>query len=329
MPLPGTLHTLRNGPWSMTVSPTLGAEVSSLTCNGTELLHRGNTFEAPTEPNSWYGHGQTLFPAVGRHKEGRWEYEGQVRPMPLHGLAMTTPFRVLESGADTLVTELALEDLDPAQRASYPFQFRLAVTHRVTAEGMSVTHKITNEGSAGAFPFAIGNHISFAFPLLPSSTTPPPPTWSRGALTTNCPMVEHKLAPGSLLSGEVVPRGEFTSSGGAPLDAPGVLDGVFGAAAGGEEEIPGGVLSMSLSSGGGGTGVTVYHRLSVGGTPTTRNLFFVLWGTPPANTQEAGQGFLCLEPWVGGPDALNTLQCPLLGPGESAEWVFGVALKTA
>ena len=309
------------------MSPALGAEVSSLSYKGTELLHRGNKFEVPLEPSSWYGHGQTLFPAVGRHKDGKWEYEGHVRPMPLHGLAMTTPFRVLESGEDTLVTELALEDLDPGQRTSYPFQFRLTVTHRVTAEGMSVTHKIANVGSEGSFPFAIGNHISFAFPLFPSN--PPTPSWSTGLLSTNCPMVEHKLAPGSLLSGEVVPREEFTSETGAPLDAPGVLDGVFGAAAG---EVPGGVLSMSLSAGGSGgggggveTGVTVYHKLSVGGVPTTRDLFFVLWGTPPANTQEASaQGFLCLEPWVGGPNALNTLQCPLLGPGESAEWVFGV-----
>lgn len=57
---------------------------------------------------------------------------------------------------------------------------------------------------------------------------------------------------------------------------------------------------------------------------------FVLWGQPPAPRESAaagapGGGFICVEPWLTGPDSLNTrLGLLQLLPGEEIEWSFSV-----
>lgn len=57
---------------------------------------------------------------------------------------------------------------------------------------------------------------------------------------------------------------------------------------------------------------------------------FVLWGQPPTPRESAAAGaprggFICVEPWLTGPDSLNTrLGLPQLLPGEEIEWSFSV-----
>lgn len=55
---------------------------------------------------------------------------------------------------------------------------------------------------------------------------------------------------------------------------------------------------------------------------------FVLWGQPPTRgdgTTAAKPGFICVEPWLTGPDSLNTrVGLPQLLPGEEIDWSFSV-----
>ena len=63
-------------------------------------------------------------------------------------------------------------------------------------------------------------------------------------------------------------------------------------------------------------------------------MFFVLWGCAPPDAGAAAVegatsgsgGFLCVEPWLGGPDALNG-RCALLAGGEEMEWGFDVTIE--
>lgn len=93
--------------------------------------------------------------------------------------------------------------------------------------------RYTTENLAGAaapaavrdLPFAIGNHLSLRFPFR----GPAVPGWDTGVLhasTTD----QLRLAPGSLLSGEVVDRAAELGAGraGMRLHADGATDGVFG-----------------------------------------------------------------------------------------------------
>ena len=47
---------------------------------------------------------------------------------------------------------------------------------------------------------------------------------------------------------------------------------------------------------------------------------------PPA--AGASAGFICLEPWLSGPDSLNTRAgCMELSPGEEQQWTFTIDLR--
>jgi galactose mutarotase-like enzyme len=239
--------TWSSGGTACSVCPARGCDLVSLALLASdgaaqELLHRGlalaGSAEAatalvgpPQEASEWIGHGQTLFPAVGRHKGGVYAHPAAAvagatapLPMPLHGFAMHQPFTVVQyptAAAPALTCELlGPEGLTQEQRALYPFAFSLRITHALSREGaLTVSHTVTNRAQQGALPFALGNHISFAVPFFASARL-------SGTVTR-----EHTLAPGSLLSGAVVPRGEFSAPGGCTLDTPGVLDGVCGGGA--------------------------------------------------------------------------------------------------
>lgn len=46
--------------------------------------------------------------------------------------------------------------------------------------------------------------------------------------------------------------------------------------------------------------------------------YFVLWGEPSS-------GFICPEPWFGGPNSLNTLEGVVeLSAGQSFDWQFAL-----
>ena len=347
-----TLVTLTLGQLSASICPGRGADLVSLTLRGVELLHRGTggaplgsaaqaaLLAPPAQEGAWEGHGLTLFPAVGRHAGGAYAHPAtgprEPLPMPLHGLALKQPFAILPpaphaAAQPTLTCQLRDQDLTPQQRASYPFRFSLTITYSLGPQGLTVTHAVTSlEPGPSAreqrrlLPFALGNHLSLCVPDFAA------------ARLAGSPTLEFELAPGSLLSGVAAPRSEFGGEGGCPLSAPGVLDGVFGGppGAGGER-----ALTLILREGGDAAlprAVTVAQRWTPpsGGSPAcdwgalAEHLFFVLWGAPPGALAagEGSAGFLCIEPWLGGPDALNG-RCALLDAGETLLWEFQVSAE--
>lgn len=328
--------TLSAPPYTASVCPARGAELCSLTFHGEELLHRALNFEAPPK-GEWYGHGQLLFPAVGRHRDGSYTWEGQHRPMPLHGLAMGAPFPppcAVVAGATTCslrceASEAALPAA--AAAASFPFPFSLAVTFTLdAARGLAVRHEVTSRREAGNLPFAIGNHISFRFPFAPGGAPLPEQQrlWAAGRLR-GAVAAQLELAPGSLLSGAAAPAPLFSSPGGCPLDAPGATDGVFAVGDGGGVTLDDSRLCVRVAQGlfppsGGGSAGAACDWAKLGRDAA----LVVLWGAPPGapETGVAGTGFLCVEPWLGGPDALNggSGAAAVLQPGETCAWEFTV-----
>ena len=329
--------TLAGGGYRALLAPALGAELGSLRFAGVELLHRGADFApAPPAAAAWYGHAQVLFPSVGRCAGGAWTdaADGVARPMPLHGLAMRAPFELvaLSAGAggaraELELTSAALAAHDAAAAAAFPFDFSLRVTYEVSARGLAAAHAVRATG-ARAVPFAVGSHASFRVPLepgaFPRGAAGAAAGWAAARLR-GTPARELLLAPGSLLSGasRAAPAG-FASAGGAALDAPGVLDGVF---AGGFAR--GGRAALELADGAPrGLRVAVEAELvpPAGGgaacdwAAVDAARLFVLWGAPPA--ADGGGGFLCVEPWLGGPDALNGTACARVAPGEEATWTW-------
>jgi galactose mutarotase-like enzyme len=353
----GDVVTLAAGRYTASVCPSRGAELCSLTYReayregeappspGLELLHRALDFSQPPAPE-WYGHGQLLFPAVGRHRDGRYAWEGETRPMPLHGLAMGARFsapEALVAGAGVcsfrcVATEAALPA--DAAAASYPFPFTLSITFTLSHErGLTVRHELTSRRPAGALPFALGSHLSFKAPLsgagvdlaldVPAEKRleEKRARWVRRCTLRGTVAAQLELAPGSLLSGVAAPAPAFASKEGASLDAPGATDGVFAVGDGGwlaleEAGAPRVRVAQRLlpPAAGGGGAACDWARLA------REAALMVLWGAPPGAPEAGGgdkDGFLCVEPWLGGPDALNGAAAAL-APGETCAWEFHV-----
>lgn len=340
------------------IAPERGAEITSLKYKGLQLVHRALDYTNPPV-DGWYGHGQVLFPAVGRHKDSTYAWQGVQRPIALHGFAKTVAFKVEDTKAedDSASVTCAMESSDTSSFDGYPFAFRLAITFTLSGGVLRVQHRI--KAGSTATPFAIGNHITLKFPFTPTGT------WNAGVLASTVTH-EHELAPGSLLSGVVTPRPEFQSMAGMSIRARNVCDGVFGfdTVTTPSEQLAGLPCSLMIIQPG-SVSVEVSHSVRLvddAGLPpmcdwadVSAHRHFVLWGQPPpsqaaaqeqSSTDDASsktstptsssttsdgqaahaQGFICPEPWVSGPDSLNTRAgLPILAPGQTAEWMFCLA----
>ena len=136
----------------------------------------------------------------------------------------------------------------------------------------------------------------------------------------------------------MAPRAELCSASGLPLTAPCATNGVLGFGPGAGAEALLGPCSLMLVEPG-GISVEVSHGVTPPAAAArpgeaaacsweavAASRHFVLWGEPPAPGVPGARGFICPEPWVGGPDALNSLRGLLvLRGGEEATWEFAVA----
>jgi galactose mutarotase-like enzyme len=322
---------LRDGSAEVAVAPERGGELASLSWRGVQLLDRALLFDEPPA-GRWQGRGQVLFPAVGRQRDGVWAgpLDAAATPMPIHGFVQRARFHVAalgagESSGATATLRLDAADLPASSRASYPFDWALSIVYTLKRGVLDVAHSVRRSGAcatAGRMPFAVGNHITLRFPFTPDGS------WSAGVLR-GTPTHEHTLTPASLLSGAVLPRPELRSAAGMPLTHPLATNGVLGF--GGEAHTGGGCELALVQPG--LAAVRLTHTLlappdavAAGGVD---HRHFVLWGEPPPAGGEPGApGFLCPEPWLSGPDSLNTLAgTPRLAPGQAATWTFTVAVE--
>jgi galactose mutarotase-like enzyme len=152
-PMP-TSHQISNEFISVDVS-SLGAEMQALTArDGRSYLWNGDaTF--------WTGRSPILFPIVGRAPDDQLVIGGKSYPMGQHGFARRSEFVLAASNATMTRHELPASD---ATKAVYPFDFLLAVEHRVEGRAVTVTADVSNRGDT-PMPFGLGFHSAFVWPL--------------------------------------------------------------------------------------------------------------------------------------------------------------------
>lgn len=134
---------------------SLGAEMQALrTSDGQSWLWHG-------DPAFWSGRSPILFPIVGRAPEDQLGIAGENYAMGQHGFARRSLFSLAARGIDFCRFELRAS---AASRAAYPFDFLLAVEHRVVGRGVMVSAELRNLDSR-SMPFGIGFHPAFCWPL--------------------------------------------------------------------------------------------------------------------------------------------------------------------
>lgn len=274
---------------SVEVSP-LGAEMQSLTTsNGQNWLWHGDAA-------FWGGRSPVLFPMVGKAPNDQVGIEGQRYSMAQHGFARRSAFALVESGVDFCRFELAS---GAVSKALYPFDFVLALEHRVTGRAVRVTAEVTNRDHR-VMPFGIGFHPAFAWPL------PGCEGLEHIVMLDNGGEPELVRLSGGLVKPEQLPspfhQGELTLEHALFAD------------------------DAMLFPEGAGAGLT-YGAGQRAIRFTWENLpNFALWS-------KGGGGFICLEPWhgtaavVGGSDALDERPYgEVLGPGATGRYSFTAEL---
>jgi galactose mutarotase-like enzyme len=302
------------------VAPFAGAEIAGVQKRigneWLELLHRGEHF-APC--GSWQGRAPWLFPAVGRSysphalaealRTGKrpadfdWVQGRTIFPMPIHGFAMSRPWKAQRAAADesSAVVECELCD-DAATRSFYPFGFTLRMTAQISDGKLQTTVRVhAARDNDAPMPFCLGNHISVRAPLTGNrqfeevkilaatdAVKSPTPLGLAGARSTLPLRKEMTLADArlhSLIVGPFAPDNASVKM----IDPSGLSLEVT------QREVDGGSKKAPADA---------FH--------------FVFWSVPEEN-------FFCPEPWLGLPNALNTKRgAVLLCAGDSFTWEMTV-----
>jgi galactose mutarotase-like enzyme len=138
-----------------------GAELGS-------IIHKHTKLEYLWQGDAafWGKKSPVLFPIVGTLKDNFFSYEGKTYNLPRHGFARDRTFVVEQHSADN-VTFLLVSDEESLK--VYPFSFEFRLHYALTNNTLKVTYSVKNTGK-GALYFSVGGHPAFRVPLVDGTT---------------------------------------------------------------------------------------------------------------------------------------------------------------
>jgi galactose mutarotase-like enzyme len=134
-----------------------GAELDSIRHKHTQLEYLWQGDAA-----FWGKKSPILFPIVGTLKDNSFFYEGKKYTLPRHGFARDKTFAVEQHSADK-VTFLLVSDEESLRNYPFPFEFRLH--YALTNNTLKVTYAVKNTGKSAMY-FSVGGHPAFRLPLV-------------------------------------------------------------------------------------------------------------------------------------------------------------------
>ena len=271
--------TAQDGLTSARFVPAFGGIGSSLTLPfrgaAREMLFRHDFFWNESYSRT-RGGWPFLFPVCGRLRregvEGAYLYNGQRYILTSHGFSLRKPWRVDDTSApDTLVMSLASDD---ATRKAYPFDFEVRLRYRVRPGALEAALEVANTGSE-PMPYYAGYHPYFLTPPAGGGKEA-----VRISLSSPCQWLYNADLTDITGTGLAAP---FPAS----VQAPEVNETL--------NEVPDDHVTRMIYPDG-FTLEAVVNRVSA-----TRLFPFVQLYTIPERP------FFCIEPWMGHPNALNSL----------------------
>ena len=128
-----------------------GAEIKSFTIDGEEFLWNKEEFWAKTSP--------VLFPFVGGLRDNKYEYKGKEYTITTrHGFARDNVFEVVEKHEDRVIFKFSSNE---ETLEKYPFNFDLFLEYILTDNGFELKYKVVNLDKDEMY-FSIGAHPAFA-----------------------------------------------------------------------------------------------------------------------------------------------------------------------
>ncbi len=105
----------------------------------------------------WARHAPVLFPIVGRLKNDKYTYDRQTYSLSQHGFARDKIFILLEHTENCLEFELTP---DEEMFLNYPFHFSLRIRYELNDSSLKIKYIVFNPDNT-VLPFSIGAHPGF------------------------------------------------------------------------------------------------------------------------------------------------------------------------
>lgn len=138
----------------------LTAQISSIGAEIQSIKKDGEELIWNGDPAFWTGRAPILFPICGGLKDDKFVYEGKEYSLEKHGFARHKNFEV-ESVGEKEVTFLLRSDEDVLKM--YPFKNELRITYTLIDNKVDVKYAVTNTGDKKMY-FSIGAHEAYACP---------------------------------------------------------------------------------------------------------------------------------------------------------------------
>lgn len=114
-------------------------------------------------PSVWARKAPLLFPVIGRLKGSLVRWQGQDLRLTQHGFARDCEFEVIDHTASRV--ELILRS-GCELRSDYPFQFDFRVRYELIKNAIKTTFQVTNPSRQEVLPFSVGAHPAFSYDWL-------------------------------------------------------------------------------------------------------------------------------------------------------------------
>ncbi len=119
------------------------------------------------DPAFWGKKSPVLFPIVGTLKNDTYYFENKGYQLSRHGFARDMDFTVTDQTASTITFTLTRSD---STFEKYPFQFRFDIVYSIKDNQLQVMYRVVNKGEINQkLYFSVGGHPAFKLPVLPGT----------------------------------------------------------------------------------------------------------------------------------------------------------------
>ena len=154
--MPGNTYTIQNDHLSIAVQAK-GAELVSL-YNKKEKLE----YMWSGDPAFWGKYSPVLFPIIGELKNNTYYYNNKAYQLSRHGFARDMDFAVVEQTTSSIGFSL-LSNTDTLQK--FPFEFAFDIIYLLQQYRLTVTYRVKNTGKDDMY-FSVGGHPAFKVPIV-------------------------------------------------------------------------------------------------------------------------------------------------------------------
>ncbi len=135
----------------------LGAELTSIQCNGKEMLFQGKEILDDTGNPYWKRQAPILFPIVGQLKDSKTQIDGNLYEMTQHGFARDMEFEEVSKSENKHHYVLKYNE-DTLKR--YPYKFELHIIYEIVENTLIVKYEVKNIDDKTIY-FGLGGHPAF------------------------------------------------------------------------------------------------------------------------------------------------------------------------